>query len=180
MKPTTLISCLLGLAGAGIWGSGCATRNVNPPQARANTGYVDFYSAPPDELFWEVARFDERTQNFKTIISEFAPPPHGVVRLALTPGAHRLRVTFLNRVIANPVEIAVALQEGKLTPVCVTLTSAGTALVETKEHTRGGTARGRYGPRTKISSDATIIHELSARADPAIAYQRKEQMSYAR
>jgi hypothetical protein len=178
MNPPLPILLAL-LAGAGLWGFGCATRNVNPPQARANTGYVDFYSAPPDDLFWEVARFDPRTQNFKTIISEFAPPPHGVVRLALAPGPHRLRVTFLNRVIANPVEITIELQDQKIMPVCVTLTSAGTALVETKEHTRGGTARGRYGPRTKIGSDTTTRHELSAQAAPPLAYQRKEQMSYA-
>jgi len=179
MKPTTLIRCLLTLAVAGLWGSGCATRNVNPPQARANTGYVDFYSAPADDLFWEVAEFNARTQNFNTIVAEFEPPAYGAVRLALAPGSHRLRVTFLNRVIANPVEIAVELQEGKITPVCVTLTSAGTALVETKDYTRGGTARGRYGPRTKIGSDATTMIELSAQAAPPLAYQRKEQMPYA-
>jgi hypothetical protein len=126
-----------------------------------------------------VARPDDGTQSFKRVFSELEPPPGGIVRLAFAPGRHRLRVTFLNRVIAKPAEVEVAVADGKITPIRVTLSEAGVALVETKEVNRGGTAKGRYGRRTKISSDETVMYGLSAVADPPVAYQPKERMSYA-
>ena len=180
-NTTTLrVSFLLPLAVAALLVSSCATRNVNPAQARATTGYVDLYAASPDELYWEVAHFEDRQQNFKTIFSELNPPPHGFLRLAFPPGPCRLRVTFLNRLIATPAEIVVEVPDGKIIPVSLTFTGGGTALVETKEQTRGGTVRGRYGPRTKIGGDATTFYNLSAQANPPTTYQRKEQMPYAR
>jgi hypothetical protein len=54
------------------------------------------------------------------------------------------------------------------------------ALVETRETSRGGTAKGRYGRRTKIRSDETTMYGLSAVADAPMPYQVKEQMPYAR
>ena len=57
--------------------TGCASPNVNPPQARAKTGYVDFYADSSGELSWEVARFDDRTQGFRSVFSELEPPPAG-------------------------------------------------------------------------------------------------------
>jgi hypothetical protein len=126
-----------------------------------------------------VARFDDRMQNFKNVFSELDPLPDEVLRLAFAPGRHRLRVTFLNRVITQPAEIEVEVQDGKITPVRVALTSAGVALVETRETSRGGTARGRYGRRTKIDSDETVMYGISTVADQPVAYQLKERMSYA-
>jgi hypothetical protein len=108
------------------------------------------------------------------------PAAGGFLRLAFAPGRHRLQVTFLNRVITQPAEIEVEVQDGKITPVRATLTSAGVALVETRETSRGGTAYGRYGRRTKISSDETAMYGISAVADPPVAYQHKERMPYAR
>lgn len=162
-----------------LWVSGCATPNVNPPQARANTGYVDFYADSSGELSWEVARFDGRSQSFNRVFSELDPPSGGVLRLAFAPGRHRLRVTFLNRVITKPADVEVEVPDGKITPVRVTLTEAGVALVQTREENRGGTAKGRYGRRTKIGSDETAMYSLSAVADVPVAYQLKERMSYA-
>ena len=57
---------------------------------------------------------------------------------------------------------------------------AGVALVETRETSRGGTAKGRYGRRTKIDSDETVMYVISATADPPVHYQVKETMPYAR
>jgi hypothetical protein len=179
MKKFTTIKFLLTLATVGLLLPGCATRNVNPDQARANTGYVDFYTDSSGELNWDVARFDDRAQNFKSVFSELKPPPEGVLRLAFVPGHHRLRVTFLNRVIAKPAEVEVEVQNGKITPVRVTLTAAGTAQVETKAVNYGGTAKGRYGQRTKYSSDESVMYGLAAVADPPVAYQVKERMPYA-
>jgi hypothetical protein len=149
-------------------------------QFRANTGYVDFHADSSGELSWDVARFDDRTQSFKSVFSELEPAAGGFLRLAFAPGRHRLQVTFLNRVIAKPAEVEVEVQDGKITPVRVTLTEAGTALVRTKEVSRGGTAYGRYGRRTKIGSDETAMYGISAVADPPVTYQLKERMPYAR
>jgi hypothetical protein len=172
----TLIPLLLALGLAG-----CATTNSNPPQARPNTGYVDLHADPADELCWEVARFEERSQSFKSVFSEVTSPPGGILRLAFAPGRHRLRVTFLNRFIAKPAEVEVEVQDGRITPVHVTLTAAGTALVDTKEvASHGGTAKGRYGRRVRISTDETSIYDLSAVADAPVTYQLKEHMPYAR
>jgi hypothetical protein len=52
--------------------------------------------------------------------------------------------------------------------------------VETKQTSVGGTAYGRYGRRTEISSDESNIFRVSAEAEPSVPYQAKEQMPYAR
>jgi hypothetical protein len=65
MKQLKTIPFLLLFALLALWASGCATQNVNPPQARANTGYVDFHADPAGELYWQVERFDDRAQGFK-------------------------------------------------------------------------------------------------------------------
>lgn len=174
------IQFILALAAIGLLVAGCATPNVNPPQARANTGYVDFHADPSAGLSWEVARWEDRSQDFQRVFWDLEPPSGGVLRLAFAPGRHRLRVTFLNRVITKPAELEVEVQDGKILPVRVTLTEAGTTLVRTKEENRGGTAYGRYGRRTKIGSDETVMHDISAVAAPPVAYQPREQMPYAR
>jgi hypothetical protein len=43
----------------------CATGSVNPSRAHADTGYVDFHADSTNELNWQVARFDDRTQNLE-------------------------------------------------------------------------------------------------------------------
>jgi hypothetical protein len=159
--------------------SGCATTNINPAQARANTGYVDFHADSAGELYWQIERFDDSAQSFKKVFSELELPTGGFLRLAFAPGHHRLRVTFMNRVIVQPVEIEVAVQDGKVTPVRVALTPAGTAMVKTVQVSRGATAKGRYGRRAEYGSDETAMYGLSAVADPPVAYQPKEQMPYA-
>jgi hypothetical protein len=179
MKIITTIKCLLTLTAIALLIPGCATRSVNPAQARANTGYVDFHADPASELWWDVARSDESTQNFKSVFSQMNPPQDGVLRLAFAPGRHRLRITFLNRVITKPAEIEVEVQDGKITPVRVELTAAGTTLVETQTENFGGTAKGRYGRHTKYSSDESVMYNLSAVAEPPVAYQPKERMPYA-
>lgn len=173
-------SCLaIAVLCLGLLAAGCASPDVNPPQARANTGYVDFH-ADAAGLCWEVARFDDRSQSFQRIFSELAPPPDEALRLAFAPGRYRLRVTILNRVISEPAELEVEVQNGKITPVRVRLTEAGTTYVQTKEETRGGTAKGRYGRRTKFGSYESTRYSLSAAADWPVAYQLKERMPYAR
>ena len=180
MKQLKPVQCLLLSAVFALWASGCATPNVNPPQARANTGYVDFYADPADELYWQVERFDDRAQGFQKVVSQLEPAAGGCLRLAFAPGHHRLQVTFLNRVIVQPVACDVEVQDGKITPVRVSLTAARSTLVTTREISRGGTATGHYGRRNKYSSDETVSYRLSAVVEASVAYRLKEQMPYAR
>jgi hypothetical protein len=171
---------LLMLAVAGLFATGCASPNVNPPQARAKTGYVDFYADSSGELSWQVARFDGRSQGFRSVFSEFEPPPDRVLRLAFPPGHYRLRVTFLNHVVREPGVVEVEVKDGRITPVQVALIPDGTTQVETKEHRIGSTFRGRYGRSTKFGSDESTMYRISAEAKPSMPYQVKERMPYAR
>lgn len=173
------IQALLPVVAIGLSAQGCATGNVNPPKARANTGYVDFHAGASAELSWEVSRWDDRSRDFDLIFWDLDPPPGGILRLAFAPGRHRLRVAFLNCVIKKPVEVEVEVQDGKILPVRVTLTEAGTTVVETKSQERGGTAFGRYGRRTKFSSEEMVMYDISAVPAPTVAYQPRERMPYA-
>jgi hypothetical protein len=180
VKTAAGILSLLLLVLFGLLAPGCASPNANPPRPRANTGYVDFHADSTNDLSWDVARFDENTQVFQKVFSDLTPPPGGILRLAFAPGRQRLQITFLNRVISQPAEIEVEVQDGKITPVNVTLTAAGTALVDRKTKSLGGTAQGQYGVRTKIRSNETVMYGVTAAADPPVTYQIKEQMPYAR
>jgi hypothetical protein len=90
MKPLKTTPFLLLFALLALWASGCVTQNVNPPQARANTGYVDFHADSAGELYWQVERFDDRAHSFKNVFSELEPPTGGFLRLAFAPGHYRL------------------------------------------------------------------------------------------
>lgn len=179
MKQLKTIPFLLALAALALGVPGCATQNVNPPHARANTGYVDFHAGSPDGLSWEVARFDDRTQGFKIVFSELEPPPDAVLRLAFAPGHYRMRVTFLNRVISQPAEVEVEVRDGMITPVPVALVPDGTALVERRERRVGPTVRGFYQRNTKLSSNESTMYRVSAVADAPMPYQARERTVYA-
>lgn len=179
MKQLKIIPFLLALAALALWVPGCATQNVNPPQARANTGYVDFHVDPSAGLSWEVARFDDRTQNLRILFSNLKPPPGGILRLAFAPGHYRLRVTFLNRIISQPMEVEVEVKDGMITPVQVALIPDGTALVERREQRVGPTVRGHYRSNIKLSSDESTLYRISAGVDAPMPYQVKERTAYA-
>ena len=97
------------------------------------------------------------SRDFELVFWDLDPPPGGILRLAFAPGHHRLRVALLNCVIKKPVVVEVEVQDGKVLPVRVRLTEAGTTVVETKEQERGGTAFGRYGRRTKFGSEEMVM-----------------------
>ena len=168
------------LAAAGLFVAGCAGPNVNPSQARTNTGYVDFYADSSGELSWEVARFDDHTQGFRSVFSKLEPPPGRALRLPFPPGHYRMRVMFMNRVVRQPGLVELEVKDGLITPVHVALIPDGTTQVETKETRIGGTFKGRYGRGTKFGSDESTMYRVSAEADAPMPYQVKERMPYAR
>jgi hypothetical protein len=180
MKSLQLLRTTLALAGLTLWATGCATRNVNPAQARANTGYVDFCAPASDGLAWEIQRFDAAASDFQPVFSQFDPVADEIVGLAFAPGRHRFQVTFLNRVIVQPVEIEVVVEAARITPIRATLVAADTVLVETREVCRGGTSFGRYGRQIRIASDETTRYRITIESSAPIAYRPKEEMSYAR
>src|SRR5664279_66050 len=151
--------------------TGCASTNVNPPQARAKTGYVDLYADSSGELSWQVARFDPPTQSFQSVFSEFEPPLGRALRLAFTPGHYRLRITFINCVVREPEQVEVDVKDGLITPVHVALIPDGTTQVETKEVRVCGTFKGRYGRGSKFGSDASTMYRISAEAQASVSYQ---------
>jgi hypothetical protein len=179
MNRLKTTQALLALAALGLLASGCATQNGNPPRAGANTGYVDFHADPAADLCWQVERFDDRTQSFRSVFSAYKPPPNGILRLGFAPGHYRLRVTFLNRTVLEPTQAEVGVKDGMITPVRIEFTDAEAATVETKETSVGGTAYGRYGRRTKIGSSENPIYQAKALPEPPQAYRLKEQMPYA-
>ncbi len=160
--------------------AGCASGNINPTSARANTGYVDVHANTPAELSWEVARFDPAAGEFRRMVSDYDPSADGILRLELAPGPHRLRLTCLNRVTSGPAEIELEVANGKITPICVSFAGAGTAMVETKKASVGGTVYGRYGRRTKIRDNEEAMYQISATASEPVPYRVKGEMPYAR
>lgn len=162
-----------------LFGAGCASPNVNPPTARPNTGYVDFYTETNSELAWQVQRFDPAAKQFKIVFADLDPLKDPILRLAFAPGEYRFQVTFLNRVIAKPAQLDVRVEAGRIIPVQVTLTEAGTAFTQTKSTTYGSTIRGRIGRRTKVGSYETVMWNVAAVSRSSQPYQPKEQMNYA-
>ena len=71
-----ILSVLLAAVSAGLL-AGCATHDVNPRQARADVGYVDFTTSGPDELYWHISRYDENKKKFETVYSKPQAPSDG-------------------------------------------------------------------------------------------------------
>jgi hypothetical protein len=157
---------------------GCASANITAREPKPNTGYVDFYSPTDAELCWDVRDGGASGRHFRTVFSEVKPVDGDVLRLGLAPGRHRLRVTFLNRVVKASAEIEVEIQNGKVIPVAVSLAAAGATTVLSKQTTMGGTPAGRGGRRTKINSEESAMFDISAVVESAVPYQPRQQMSY--
>lgn len=169
------IKSLFALAVFGWLAGGCASHNINPAHARPDTGYVDFYADDADGLWWDITDVKQNQRVFyKT-----SPVPGPILRLAFKPGQYQLRVTVLNHAVIAPGVADVEVQDGRVTPVTVTLLPEGTVLVETKQAQAGGTYYGRYGRRTKIRNTEAVNYEVSAEPQPPLPYQPKAQMPYA-
>jgi hypothetical protein len=157
---------------------GCASPNVNPPQAEPNTGYIDLYSPTDDGLCWDVGESHEPGSHFRTVFSNVKPVEGDRLRLAFSPGRYRLRVTFLNRVVGEPAVFNCDVQPGNIISVAISLTPTGQTTVLSKQTTIGGTHAGRGGRQTKVKSNETVRYDLSADVGQAFPYQPKNQIHY--
>jgi hypothetical protein len=170
MKGATVMMVML-LAG------GCATTEVNPPVAKAETGYVDFYADDDSGLCWQIERL--RNNDGKVLIQEFRERTNGVVRLAFPPGEHRFRITFLNRAVLKPGIAKVSVEDGNITPVRVSLLEIGKAQFETRDVRVGGTLYGRLGRSTRLRASEGATFRVEAEAQSPVAYRPKEKMPFA-
>ena len=151
--------------------SGCATSNGHRSAARPGLGFVDFQPDPPDDLAWRVSRFDVGKQAWQQVFSDLKPPANGVLRLACAPGPYQFQVTFLNRVILQPVIVPVEVVDGLTTPVSIALNPTGTMTVDQKQALRlGSTVKGTQGQRSKYNGDQSTAYQLEATVQAPITF----------
>ncbi len=161
-----------------LFAFGCASANVDPPRAQANTGYVDLYSPTDGALCWDVAASKGNQEHFGSVFSDVKPVDRDLLRLAFYPGTVRLRVTFLNRVVTKPVVFDCAVQAGSITPVAISLKPVEQTTVVSKQTMIGGTPMGRGGRQTKVSSEETVKCDVSAEVGATFPYRPKTQIHY--
>ncbi len=150
---------------------------MNPPTARAETGYVDFYTDVDLGLSWEVKRAPEPGGEMQVVFSQFEPVQGNILRLSATPGAYRFEVWFNNQVTTGPQVVRVQLANGQVTPVHVTLTPAGSTLIDVKEYSFRGSTKG-YARGTKIHRQENEMQQIGLSAEDSRAYQPRERMAY--
>jgi hypothetical protein len=161
---------------AGLLTTGCASSNINPPTAKPNTGYVDFFVEERDDLHWQVKDVSRNQKLFY----EFEPIEGGVLRLALAPGRHTLQVRFLNLVVLDPQANAIEVRDGMITPVLVTLEDAGTVHVREKEEQWTASYSGRRGRVTKITTPESDAYRVVLQPAAPVPYKMKNEMPYAK
>lgn len=154
---------------------GCATSDVNPPTAKAETGYVDFYADDASGLCWQIQRLQTDDGKSKIMFEEFKPRTNGTVRLAFAPGTYHFGIRFLNRAITEPGITELIVENGKITPVRVTLVETGKTIMETREVRVGGTFYGRSGRSTKLRASEGATFRVQAEPEQAVPYQPKER-----
>ena len=173
-----LLDCILCL-GIGLLAVSCASTNVNPTAPRSHTGYIDFYSEPDADLFWEIEQWDTSDDAYKSVFSEMKSVKDEFLRLGFAPGSYQLRISFLNLAVVEPTVVKVEVREGFITPVLLQLAHVGQSAVVSKQITVGSNLYGRYGRRTKIINSQTGgIFRAAASAQPFQPYQLKQQMPY--
>jgi hypothetical protein len=162
-----------------ILAGGCASPDVNPPAAKRGRGYVDFYADDTSGLCWQIQRLERDGAKGRTSFEEFKPRTNDVVRLAFAPGEYLFGITFLNRAITETGVAHVVVEDGKITPVRVTLVETGKTMLERTESRVGGTFYGRSGRSTKIRASEGATFRVEAEAEEPTTYRPKDKMPFA-
>jgi hypothetical protein len=158
--------------------SGCTTLvNPHPPSPLANTGFVDLYCESMTNLSWDVFRLDQKSRKMKPAYSKYAPLPGNVLRVRSPAGSQLFRVNIFNKANRGPAEIIVAVEDGKVTPVKLTLEHIERTAVDQKEYAFRGSAKG-YLRGTKIVTVQNDIVRILANAEAPQPYRPKAQMDY--
>lgn len=153
----------------------CRSLNVNPPIPEPGTGYADFSADTQEQLSWDIQQWDAKAGRMKILFSEVQTLKEPALRLVMKPGVHRLRINFLNRVVAQPADVEVDIKDGQITPVKVTLTGAGTTSVATREDRfTAPSVKGRYGRGARFGSYEATAYRLDAVAGESVAYKPKQ------
>jgi hypothetical protein len=164
-------SLAAGMVCLGAWLlAGCAAPNMNPTAAKADTGYVDFYSTNAEELSWSI----QNNGTSKTIFSTVDPLEGNVLRLALAPGQYSLGVALLNR-LTIPGTVAVTVRDGMVTPVRVGLVPVGSASVSDISR-RTYYAKQHWHAVTPSSTQTA--YQVEAQAQPPMNYIPREETKY--
>jgi hypothetical protein len=160
--------------------SACASRNVNPPTPKAHTGYVDIYSQPGMGISWDILYAKPGSDHFKRAYSDVKPVEGGVLRIALPPGRHLLRINVLNHVITDPTDVELEVADGKVTPVRVNFDKGKSLSMPFTDPSSGGSIYRRQGRGSKISLYEASEYAISATAGTLEPYKPKELTSYLR
>jgi hypothetical protein len=161
------------LLGGLLLAAGCATTDVDPGTPQAGRGYVDLFTEPKANVWWNVSVFDARDDTFKPFVAQFNAPGLGIFRVAARPGQHRAKISFVNHAVEAPVEVEVDVKEGMITPVRVELEPGDSTYVRSRED------RARW-QSSRMFETSQAAWKISATPMPAIPYVRKEQTSYSK
>jgi hypothetical protein len=177
VRQSVRVKFVLAVAGFALL-SGCTTpTNPNPPSAAANTGYVDLYCASASDLSWDVLRFDPKSGKMKPAYSKYAPFPGNVLRISSPVGSQRFQIGIFNKANRGPVQVAVEVENGKVTPVNIMLEHLGQTTVDRKLYGFRGSSKG-YLRGTKIITEQNTLVQIHAEAQAVRPYEPKEQMAY--
>ena len=149
---------------------GCRTADVNPPAAKAGNGYVDFYAEDTNGLCWQIRVIKKNQVQGRTLLQEFRARTNDVVRLAFLPGQYRFGISFLNRAIIESGSAEVRVEEGKITPVRVTLVETGKAMIENRGE-RIGASYARTGRSTKVRASEGATFRVEADPQESVPYR---------
>jgi hypothetical protein len=169
--PAAFFLCCLMMAGGG-----CVSSNVKSPEARRDTGYVDFYTAVPQELSWTVENFNGRGQSWSTVYSSFEPIREPALRIALPPGDHLLQVRINNLLMEGTQRVKVRVEDGKVVPVFVQIFNVGANSTEQKQVEIKRPVRG-VERGAKVSPDDVYLR-MTLSPMPARNYEPIDAMRY--
>lgn len=112
-----------------------------------------------------------------TVFAEYKPVQGAVLRLATPPGNYRFQVAFNNRATEGPQTTVVEVQNGKVTPVHVTLVPAGSVAVDSKTYEYRPTPRASRRVTRITSVEQQVLRIQLAPGSPR-TYRQIERMPY--